>query len=63
MPTCPARRSKWLEGATRHDGSWWPEWQAWLVRGDIERVKARIPGKGKLKAIEPAPGSYVRVRG
>jgi poly(3-hydroxyalkanoate) synthetase len=23
---------------------------------------ARIPGKGKLKVIEDAPGSYVKVR-
>ena len=50
------------EGATWHEGSWWPDWQGWLVRDGIEQVKARIPGKGKLKAIEPAPGSYVRNR-
>jgi len=24
-------------------------------------VPARIPGKGKVKAIEAAPGSYVKV--
>jgi len=24
-------------------------------------VKARVPGSGKLKAIEDAPGSYVKV--
>ena len=59
----PASTEQWLEGATRHEGSWWPEWQAWLVRNDVDRVKARVPGKGKLKAIEPAPGSYVRMRG
>jgi polyhydroxyalkanoate synthase len=59
----PGEAEQWLAGATRHEGSWWPEWQAWLVRNSAERVKARVPGKGKLKAIEPAPGSYVRVRG
>jgi polyhydroxyalkanoate synthase len=58
----PGEAEQWLEGATRHEGSWWPEWQAWLVRDQGERVKARVPGKGKLKAIEPAPGSYVRMR-
>ena len=57
----PADPDAWLEGATRHEGSWWPEWQAWLSKGG-KRVPARIPGKGKLKAIEPAPGSYVRMR-
>jgi polyhydroxyalkanoate synthase len=57
----PARADTWFESATRHEGSWWPEWQAWLVRDGVEKVKAREPGKGKLKAIEPAPGSYVRM--
>ncbi|MGZ8346397.1 MAG: PHA/PHB synthase family protein [Allosphingosinicella sp.] len=59
----PATAEQWFEGAARKEGSWWPEWQSWLVRDDIERVPARVPGKGKLKVIEPAPGSYVRMRG
>ena len=55
---------QWFEGAERRDGSWWPFWQAWLSEdGKAEKVKARVPGKGRLKAIEPAPGSYVRNRG
>jgi polyhydroxyalkanoate synthase len=58
MPDDP---ESWLDGATRHEGSWWPEWQSWLTKGG-EKVAARQPGKGKLKAIEPAPGSYVRMR-
>jgi polyhydroxyalkanoate synthase len=54
---------QWLEGAEKKDGSWWPHWQAWLSSdGNGEKVPARVPGKGKLKAIEPAPGSYVRNR-
>lgn len=57
----PATAAKWLEGATRNEGSWWPHWQAWLARDDAERVPARAPGEGKLPAIEPAPGSYVRM--
>jgi polyhydroxyalkanoate synthase len=27
-----------------------------------KKVKARVPGEGKLKPIEDAPGSYVLVR-
>ncbi|HST37031.1 MAG TPA: alpha/beta fold hydrolase, partial [Allosphingosinicella sp.] len=54
----PESAEAWLETATRHDGSWWPEWQAWLVRDGAEKVKARKP----KKEIEPAPGSYVRMR-
>jgi polyhydroxyalkanoate synthase subunit PhaC len=61
-PKMPATAERWMEGATRHEGSWWPEWQAWLVRDSLERVPARMPGEGGLKAIEPAPGSYVRAR-
>jgi len=52
----PATAEAWMESATRHEGSWWPEWQQWLVRDGAPRVKARTP----KSAIEPAPGSYVR---
>jgi polyhydroxyalkanoate synthase len=53
----------WLKGAKQHEGSWWPDWDAWLGRrGPKTRVPARVPGEGKLKAIEDAPGSYVKVR-
>ena len=37
----------------------------WLKQQDPETVKAegaRVPGKGKLKPIEDAPGSYVKSR-
>ena len=53
----PATAEAWMETATRHEGSWWPEWQRWLVRDGGEQVKARRP----KKAIEPAPGSYVQM--
>ena len=54
-----------IEGATEHKGSWWPDWLQWLKKQDSETAKvegARIPGKGKLKAVEDAPGSYVKAR-
>ena len=52
----------WLKSATEHPGSWWPDWLAWIKSHDATTVKARKPGGGKLKAIENAPGSYVKVR-
>jgi polyhydroxyalkanoate synthase len=52
----------WLEGATEHSGSWWPDWDKWVKKFAGGEVTARTPGKGKLKAIEDAPGSYVKVR-
>jgi polyhydroxyalkanoate synthase len=60
--TMPATPDEWLEGATEIAGSWWPDWQRWVTGFDKAQVPARIPGKGKLKAIEAAPGSYVAVR-
>ena len=59
----PETAEQWLEGATRNEGSWWPHWQARLSEnGEAEKVPARQPGDGELDVIEPAPGSYVRVR-
>ena len=52
----------WLEDATEHPGSWWGDWHKWLSRKSGPKVPARNPGDGKLKPIEPAPGSYVKVR-
>ena len=57
----PATAEVWLEGAARHEGSWWPHWQAKLAKGQT-KVSARTPGEGKLKTLEAAPGSYVKVR-
>jgi polyhydroxyalkanoate synthase subunit PhaC len=54
-----------IDGAEERKGSWWPDWLEWLKKQDPETVPAkgaRIPGKGKLKALEDAPGSYVRAR-
>ena len=51
--------------ATEHKGSWWPDWLAWLAEQAPKKVKAdgaRVPGNGKLKAVEDAPGSYVKAR-
>jgi polyhydroxyalkanoate synthase len=60
--TMPETPDEWLEQATEIAGSWWPDWHRWVTGFDKTQVPARIPGKGKLKAIEAAPGSYVAVR-
>ena len=64
--TGPLRRDAdvdaWLAKATEHPGSWWPDWLAWLKRQGPAEAPARVPGDGKLKPIEDAPGSYVKVR-
>jgi polyhydroxyalkanoate synthase subunit PhaC len=52
----------WIKQAEQHPGSWWTDWVKWLKEQDPTEVPARKPGGGKLKPIEDAPGSYVRVR-
>ncbi len=58
----PPSPEEWLATATQKHGSWWTEWKSWLDQFADGQVPARVPGKGKLKAIEDAPGSYVKVR-
>jgi len=58
----PATPDEWLSGAQRQDGSWWPEWNRWIGQFCGTKVPARIPGAGRLKAIEDAPGSYAKLR-
>ncbi len=53
----------WLEAAQEHPGSWWPHWKDWIAEHSGKKIKARVPGDGKLEVIEDAPGSYVKVRG
>ena len=63
----PATPDEWFEGATQQPGSWWTDWQNWIGGlngdggGDVW-VPARDPAKGKLKALEDAPGSFVKFR-
>ena len=54
----------WVAAAKATPGSWWPHWRAWLAAraGEAKPVKARPPGCRRVKAIENAPGSYVRVK-
>ena len=52
----------WLEAAAAHDGSWWPDWDAWVSEHDGGEAAPREPGDGALPVIEDAPGRYVKVR-
>ncbi|MEO8925607.1 MAG: class I poly(R)-hydroxyalkanoic acid synthase [Caulobacteraceae bacterium] len=58
----PPTLDEWLAGAVEHPGSWWPHWAKWLKAKSGQQVPARDPAKGPLKAIEDAPGSFVKVR-
>ncbi|MES1972991.1 MAG: class I poly(R)-hydroxyalkanoic acid synthase [Pseudomonadota bacterium] len=55
--------AEFVAGAVETKGSWWPDWVDWLRAQDDRTVAAkgaRQPGRGPLKALEDAPGSYVR---
>ena len=61
----PKTLADFIAGATETNGSWWPNWIDWLKAHDPNIVKAdgaRVPGGGAMKAIEDAPGSYVKTR-
>jgi polyhydroxyalkanoate synthase len=54
---------EWLDQAEQRDGSWWSDWAEWVKAYAGKQVSARDPKKGKLKVIEPAPGSYIKMKG
>ncbi len=61
-PKTPPNPDDWFKGAVKQEGSWWPDWLAWLQPHAGPQVPARTPGDGKLQPIEDAPGSYVKMR-
>lgn len=61
-PKNPVSPDDWLNDAEEHTGSWWPEWSKWIGKFAGGKVAARVPGDGKLKIVEDAPGSYVKVQ-
>ncbi len=54
--------SDWFQTATKNQGSWWLDWQAWVEPFGGEKVPARVPGDAELPVLEEAPGSYVKLR-
>jgi len=54
----------WRDAHKPHDGSWWPEWTAWLAQRSGEPVPPPplgAPGAG-YAPLEDAPGRYVLMR-
>jgi polyhydroxyalkanoate synthase len=58
----PESPDEWLAKAHETKGSWWNDWEQWLQAYSGEKVAARTVGTGKLKPVEDAPGSYVKVK-
>jgi len=61
-PALPATLGEWQAKAEEHPGSWWNHWAEWLHGKSGDWIQARNPKKGPLTPIEPAPGSYVKVK-
>ena len=52
----------WIAQAKEQPGSWWPNWGQWLAEKSGKLIPARDNTAGPLKPIEPAPGSFVKVK-
>ncbi len=58
---CPPDPDAWLASATKHEGSWWPDWFAWLRERSGAKVSAPKLGSAEHPPQEAAPGDYVLV--
>ncbi len=57
----PEQAQAWIDKAKEHPGSWWTDWSSWLKTHAGKQVAApKAPGNKAHKAIEPAPGRYVK---
>ena len=54
--TTPPDPEVWREGAQLREGSWWPDWYAWLGEHSGERA---APAKKNVPVLAAAPGTYV----
>jgi len=56
-----AQAEEWFDAAIEHAGSWWPHWMGWLQARSGELVAPpKTAGNRHYKAIEAAPGRYVK---
>ncbi|WP_238179976.1 PHA/PHB synthase family protein, partial [Methylobacterium oxalidis] len=50
---------EWLQGADRHEGSWWPDWVSWLSSRSGRKGKPPPFGSKQHPPLADAPGAYV----
>lgn len=55
--SAPAAPEEWLASAKEQAGSWWPDW----IRWHAQFAGPKQPARTISKALEDAPGSYVKV--
>jgi polyhydroxyalkanoate synthase len=51
----------WQATVSKHDGSWWPAWQEWLVEHSNDRIPPPSAGATErgYPPLDDAPGTYV----
>ncbi len=61
--TIASSADQWFAGSREVPGSWWNDWAQWLDqhRGELRAAPGAL-GSGAFPPLEPAPGSYVKVR-
>ncbi len=50
----------WLDGAFKHEGSWWPDWYNWMSQYAGDKIEATAIDIARV--LEDAPGRYVKKR-
>jgi polyhydroxyalkanoate synthase len=50
---------QWLQSASRHEGSWWPDWTTWLSARSGRKGAPPPMGSAKHPPLLDAPGTYV----
>ena len=59
----PVAQADWQQSATEHPGSGWTDWSDWLKGHAGKQIAApKTYGSRSHKAIEPAPGRYVKAK-
>ncbi|XHS78341.1 class I poly(R)-hydroxyalkanoic acid synthase [Burkholderiaceae bacterium UC74_6] len=59
----PEDPQAWLATAAEHPGSWWTDWSKWLAgHAGAKKAAPKVPGGKAYKAIEAAPGRYVKAK-
>lgn len=60
QPSAGMDPEAWLQRATSHAGSWWPDWHAWLAKhAGGQRAAPVVTGNAAYPPLGPAPGTYV----
>ena len=63
----PNNSNAWIASAKEVPGSWWGDWSNWLKGHAGKQIAApktygNTTGKTKYRAIEPAPGRYIKAK-